>query len=506
MEIALKKMRELGCEDPRSWYYQGAIHWVPTKAADIPRLQTENPLCPSYSHFSSQDPDKSPSIKDKLHPSWDNCTHNKNQAGQRSTVHFLPWHRLYVYHFEKIVRKLSGDPNFSLPYWDYISLFDKELPDKNRLTMPAEFRLPGDSSNSLYESAREKGLTAGKPLDKEFSQKNLLNSMETLRDDKVYADFNKHLNSEPHGVMHDYLGGSITEGNDDLFNPIYNRDEYLNLEQGKYDPQYGLMANVPSAGFDPIFWMHHGNIDRLWAQWTNDKRVMVTPKELERVSWPYQFFEPDGKVKAYTMQEVVKSVYNMDYVYDDGSSPNIAEIEKSSPNIPVKPNLTTLMANQLGETVLGSSQPETEVGSDQEFTQTVPLNPQFRNQLDSNQLRSRDPSSQPDYILEVDVTYIGRPRGIYEVYLNLPNDESARNSAIADIDTYFAGTMSFFVLEADRPTTETFEFDITDEILLQKIQNVEEFNTDSFSISIMKEGGPVEETLTVDKLAIYRRN
>jgi hypothetical protein len=29
----------------------------------------------------------------------------------------------------------------------------------------------------------------------------------------------------------------------------------------------GDMSSVPTAGYDPIFYLHHANIDRLWAQW-----------------------------------------------------------------------------------------------------------------------------------------------------------------------------------------------------------------------------------------------
>ena len=488
LKIALEKMKAMGCEDPRSWYYQGAIHWVPTRTANISGIQAENPLCPSYSNFL-EDPNNPFPGSDNLLASWDNCTHATNQAGQNSVVHFLPWHRLFVYHFEKIVRELSDDPNFTLPYWGYISLSDTELPDQTLLTMPAEFRIPADSSNSLYESARDRSITKGAPLSEEFSQENLLDAVEGLSRQKVYADFNRQIDQRPHGLMHVYLGGAIN-GDLGIFNPIYNRTE----DDGG-EPQYGLMTNVPSAGFDPIFWMHHGNIDRLWAQWTKETHVTLTQDELEKVSWPYQFFEPNGEVTAYTMAEVVNSVYNMDYEYDDGSSPNF----------PATLNLRTLMANQLHKTLLGNSQIKKTVGSDQELTQTVPLTSQFRNQLNSNQFLSVDRLSQPNYTLEVDVTYTGRPRGIYKVYLNLPNDESARNTAINDIDTYFVGTISFFVLESDRPTTKKFQFDITDELMLQT-QNLEEFNTDAASISIRKQNGPVAETLTVDNLAVFARN
>jgi tyrosinase len=29
------------------------------------------------------------------------------------------------------------------------------------------------------------------------------------------------------------------------------------------------MGSVPTAPADPIFWMHHANLDRLWWQWQN---------------------------------------------------------------------------------------------------------------------------------------------------------------------------------------------------------------------------------------------
>ncbi len=34
------------------------------------------------------------------------------------------------------------------------------------------------------------------------------------------------------------------------------------------EPVAGGMAFPPTAGFDPIFYVHHSNIDRLWAEWS----------------------------------------------------------------------------------------------------------------------------------------------------------------------------------------------------------------------------------------------
>ena len=45
MNKALSIMRENGCTDPMSWYYQGAIHWVPEQI-------DSNKLCESYSDWT----------------------------------------------------------------------------------------------------------------------------------------------------------------------------------------------------------------------------------------------------------------------------------------------------------------------------------------------------------------------------------------------------------------------------------------------------------------------
>ena len=476
LRIALAKMRALGCQDPRSWYYQGTLHWVPTSDSDITGLTEDNPLCPYYSGFTNQN-----EAAAKLLASWDNCTHANNQAGQSSIVHFLPWHRLFIYHFEKIVRDLSGDPNFSLPYWGYIGLFDNELPDQELLTMPVELREPADTSeNSLYEAARFSSLLAGEPIDEEFGNRFLLDAVEGLRRQNFYIDFDSEIDAAPHGAMHVYIGGGFN--GETFFNPIYNRDD-----------ENGLMTNVPSAGFDPVFWLHHSNIDRLWAQWTNETGVFVTEQELAQVSWPYQFFEPDGTIKGYTMLEVRDIIYDLDYNFDD--------VATLSPKTYLTyPRISSEIIAQTSKTLLGTQQVQETVDIDHAITQTIPIIGNRARPLES--LRSIDaeavPATQPNYTLEVQVTYTGRPTGIYEVYLNLPDDESARS----DVSAYFAGGMTFFVLESDRPTSKTFQFDITDELLRQN-QTRTGLNPDAISISIRKQGGAEDESLKVESISVY---
>jgi hypothetical protein len=80
-------------------------------------------------------------------PLWSNCQHG--------TYFFFSWHRMYLYFFERILRKASGDPNFALPYWNYSAPVQSALPEP--------FRLPADSSisdKSMGHSNRSRTITS----------------------------------------------------------------------------------------------------------------------------------------------------------------------------------------------------------------------------------------------------------------------------------------------------------------------------------------------------------
>jgi hypothetical protein len=38
---------------------------------------------------------------------------------EHGTDHFFDWHRAYLFYFEKICQKLTGNPKFGLPYWNW---------------------------------------------------------------------------------------------------------------------------------------------------------------------------------------------------------------------------------------------------------------------------------------------------------------------------------------------------------------------------------------------------
>jgi hypothetical protein len=275
MDKAFGIMKSLDCDDPRSWYYQGAIHWIPDS---IPN----NLLCDSYATSESD-----------LKLAWDNCTHSEAGAEE---VHFLAWHRIYTYYLEDIIRELSGMDDFALPYWGYTNNNDTDK------IMPEIFR---DSTSNLFEAARYKPLNEGVAINN--------NKMGTALDLTVlmqYTDyqlFNSNADAAPHGAMHNYIGNGARK-----LSPGYDN------KITQTETRTGLMGNVPTAGFDPIFWMHHSNIDRIYQQWTNSKNgTLITEQMLDNPAWGYIFFNGKGEKVEYTMGDLREVLYSLDYDYDD---------------------------------------------------------------------------------------------------------------------------------------------------------------------------------------------
>ena len=382
LNIALDSMRKLPCTNPLSWYYQGAVHWIP----DTIKV---NPLCPSYTTVAN------------LYPAWDNCTHTTEG---HEKLHFLAWHRLYIWHFEKIVRKLSGYQEFALPYWGYTN---------NQLTLQKLFR---DTTSALYESARFDSLNAGYPLSGE-----ILRALDTTKlfSYTTFEQFSNHINAAPHGAMHDYIG----HGNTD---PDTTQKTVWNKILNTYGSD-GLMGWVPTAGFDPVFWTHHSEIDRLWQQWSNSPNGRaITLEILTSHPWSYTFFDENGNKVQYTPEQVLDILYTMDYKFDD------VDMRK-----PVKENAPLLKATNQP---LIQYTPKTPIKINGQITDAVTVG------------KTAVQNSGQTVTLTVETSFDSRPRGVYEVYVNHVGDNYSTH------DSSFAGFMTFF--ESQRKRSERFDFTI----------------------------------------------
>lgn len=448
MRTAFEKMRDMECTEGVSWYYQGAMHNIP------PTINGTNVNCAEYQ-----------TSEDKLW-AWGECTHID---AENARLHFLLWHRMYTWHLEKIVRHLSGVSDFAIPYWNYGGMTDADN------TMPPMLQ---DPSSSLFEQARYSLLNSGNPMQPFYVAKiqKELNDLFNNPDFAGAGGFTEKLEGAPHGFMHDYIGATYSNPKESFYNQIFQRDTS------------GLMANVPSAGFDPVFWLHHSQIDRIWESWdVSPIGERPTLAEIKELPWSYQFIEPNGSHITYTMDEMYRKVFNMDYTYDNlltPEQPAIAMVEMSKSAKKIKPLLglalpTVLWKKNVGQ-VLGNT----------EFSLEVEKKSAKKTKKSLTKMMERS------LILNVDVSVYKKPTDFYTVSLRYEGQEDEHVGMI----TFFGvnhehGTGANHEI-AETGVKLTYSFHVSDDLLNSK---------EPYEIIIEKHGdGDVKVTL--EEISITRKD
>jgi tyrosinase len=261
---AIGKMTSLPEGDPRGWVFQWHIHAVRddrSKASELARL-----------YPNSSDPDRI--LAEAL---WDTCEAHFDPL---RVNFFLPWHRMYLMSFERLVRSITGATHFTMPYWNYI--------DPGRRSLPRQFRSPDDPRwKPLFREDRNPGVNEGMPIDQVGEAPLGLSAMMS----PVYADtrdgdagFCANLDNAPHSSVHVDVG---------------------TREKG--------MGAVSWAANDPIFWLHHCNIDRIWASW--NRAGGRNPTDEGFLSRAFTFADEAGKPLQKTVADVLDTAA-LGYVYD----------------------------------------------------------------------------------------------------------------------------------------------------------------------------------------------
>jgi tyrosinase len=78
------------------------------------------------------------------------------------------------------------------------------------------------------------------------------------------------------------------------------------------------MGGFTTAPLDPIFWLHHCNIDRLWKVWLRDA-AHVNPATADWLtSVSFSFHDATGATVSMTPSQVLDTrPQPLDYIYDD---------------------------------------------------------------------------------------------------------------------------------------------------------------------------------------------
>lgn len=424
LRVANEKMKAMDCSNPLSWYYQGAIHLTPDSVIN-------NALCPQYQRIADAE----------AFPGWRGCTHDEKEV---SRPHFLTWHRMYIWYYEKIVRKLSGKEDFALPYWEYTNAQYR--------VMPGIFR---DSTSSLFAEARLDSLNMGYPIREDF---NLHLDPTNVFENTSYKQFNVALDDTPHGPMHGYIGGS--KSGVTMYNDVFQQDSV------------GYMASLSTAGFDPIFFVHHANIDYLWEIWNqSDNGAAPIYDSLNSVHWEYIFYDENGEKVELTTRQVLDTIYKLDYRYDVLEQKPLALVEKE-----VIPDSLIYINN-----------------IDQELSKNSNRFPLDTDNVASTFSMLDGLDAKQRLILHVKVSYSEAPKSTYYVFLNL--DGTNREKSYAGGMSFFGATEHLVMMGMDR-MSKTFEMDITDELK-------DVADRGSLNIDVREIGKKLDETMQMESVSLY---
>ena len=162
--------------------------------------------------------------------------------------YFLPWHRAFVVMYERVIRHLTNNADFAMPFWDWTA--NAHMPEifLSRTT-------PDGKKNWLFvdEEGQRRTWPAARPMPASIVGPTVLARI--LKD----SPFEIFGTSRPDGQ--DNLDPSWVVGGGGVEGTLEARPH------NQVHNNIGGWMPTPASPRDPIFFMHHSNIDRIWAMW-----------------------------------------------------------------------------------------------------------------------------------------------------------------------------------------------------------------------------------------------
>jgi tyrosinase len=457
-----------------SWWFFAAIHGINIAGWGHVPAPPRVPTTPLPS------PDVS-----KLY--WAQCQHQ--------SWFFPPWHRGYLLALEAHIRaavvKAGGPATWALPYWNYFG-------GGNEAKLPPAFTqktLPdGKTPNPLYVAAR---YGTGADLSR-INQKCLSNTIYQGQNPQTpFPGFG--------GPVTGFWHGGGTSGNLES-NPH-------NLVHTEVGGRGGLMSDPDYAALDPIFYLHHANIDRMWAGWNQKYPNPAVDQWLKgpTATGDRKFVMPmpDGKAWHYTPGDV-NSLSQLDYGYDNlpapptvnllaqrltrlGAVAAASKVTEGATVIPGK-NVELVGANQQSLPIKGSG-----------VSTTVRLDPGVRRKVIASLTHASETATPDRVLLNLENVRGVQDAAELDVYINLP--EGAKHG---DHPELFAGSVSLFGLRKASEKDEkhggaglNLVLDITE--IVDALHLKKELDVDSLNVRIVPAHEVRDEDqITVGRVSIYR--
>ncbi|MEV4414344.1 tyrosinase family protein [Catellatospora sp. NPDC049609] len=197
---------------------------------------------------------------------------------------FLPWHRMYLLRLEQQIQRVTGDAEAGLPYWDWTA--DGGLPtdQQHASSLWGEAAL-GDARGDVVSGplaamrvrlvgyGTQLWSVAPRPLQRQAGTDPDVPGLPTAEDAKWVLEDGLGYDSVPWDV---------------------SSDGFRNRVEGWLDPRRPGQAGAPqmhnrvhvwvggdmgpgSSPNDPLFYLNHCNVDRLWEAWLSRRGRSYAP-------------------------------------------------------------------------------------------------------------------------------------------------------------------------------------------------------------------------------------
>jgi tyrosinase len=263
------------------------------------------------------------------------------QIGHESPT-FLPWHRKFLLMYEQALREVSGK-DIVLPYWDWTdaastdAVFSNDFmgsggdPTQGYAVVQGPFRLDTWKVHVLPKDGTTTYLVRGNLDDKSPLPKKA--DIDTCLALEVYdaPTWDKDAGIEtgsdggtstysfrsclegwthghtPHDTPYDHASDGLMPDAGGQPNHAHNSAHIwvggiIKMEDG--GEIIGSMAAVDTSPNDPAFFLHHANVDRLWAEWQESHPDAYLPGD-GREGWnapdslyPFNQYPDDPRVKS----------------------------------------------------------------------------------------------------------------------------------------------------------------------------------------------------------------
>ncbi|MGC2238193.1 MAG: tyrosinase family protein [Pyrinomonadaceae bacterium] len=315
-----------------------------------------------------------------VHTAWNTCQHN--------TTFFLSWHRMYLCFFERILRKASGNANFGLPYWNY-----SDAADPLARYLPSAFRNPANATNSLYDGTRNPALNNGSAQLSAAA----VSLASVIPGPTTFYPMSNNVQSTPHNVVHGSIGGD--------------------------------MGSFQTAGLDPIFWLHHCNIDRLWNKWLAGGGGRSNPPASD-TAWQntnFTFFNENGAQVQMKGADIVDAAYSdCRSCYDEEAFYTIWNV------LQIRYKYIDILLGYYRKPI---------VLDIKRLRFELELNDKARESFANARKAAAKPEDELNFRLNFEDVKANKPvEFFYEVYLNLPENVTEPDYK----SEYYAGNISFF--------------------------------------------------------------